>query len=153
MEHDRVADTQAIHALNADFAHHLDHGDVERLLELFTPGARYSNGSRVSVGLAEIEVFLRNRTAGGVRTTRHFYSGLRVTFSGADKADATSVWMSFARNAAPPVDGTAPFLVADFIDAYVRLDDGRWRIEARDIRPVFRDPNGQPPSSRPSPVP
>lgn len=148
-EHDRVADTQAIHALNADFAHHLDRGEVERLLDLFTPGARYSNGSRVSVGLAEIEAFLRSRTAGGVRTTRHFYSGLRVTFSGPDKADSTSVCMSFARNAAPPVDGTIPFLVADFIDAYVRQDDGRWRIDAREIRPVFRNPNGQPLGPRP----
>ncbi len=148
-EHDRVADTLAIHALNADFAHHLDHGEVERLLELFTPDARYSNGPRVSVGRAEIETLLRSRTAGGVRTSRHMFSGLRVTFSGPETAEATSVCMSFARNAAPPVDGTAPFLVADFIDAYVRQKDGRWQIQARDIRPVFRDPNGQPPGSRP----
>jgi hypothetical protein len=32
--------------------------------------------------------------------------------------------LSFAQNAAPPIDDSAPFLVADFEDIYVREANG-----------------------------
>jgi hypothetical protein len=45
---------------------------------------------------AEISTFYRNRRASGPRTSRHFYSGLRIDFETQDRAHSTSVWMSFA---------------------------------------------------------
>lgn len=142
---DRLADILAIQELNNSFAYHVDRNEVEPVLALFTPDARYSNGPRVSNGRAEIEAFLRSRTAHGVRTARHMYSGLRIVFEGETRARATSVWLSFAQNSAPPVDDSTPFLVADFEDVYERGADGEWRILSRHIRPVFRNPKGVPP--------
>jgi ketosteroid isomerase-like protein len=143
----RLADRLAIEDLNAAFAHHLDRDEVDALLELFTPDAEYSNGKRLTVGQAEIRAFFRSRTAGGPRTARHLYSGLRIAFEGEDRARGTSCWLSFARNEPPPVAYSAPFLVADFEDLYVRGTDGRWRIAKRHIEPIFRDPGGVPPGA------
>jgi ketosteroid isomerase-like protein len=143
----RLADILAIQDLNNDFAYHLDHDDVPPLVALFMPDARYSNGARTSSGHAEIEAFYRSRSAAGMRTARHMCSGLRITFTGPDEARATSVWLSFAQNAAPPIDYSIPFLVADFEDTYRRNADGEWRIQSRHIRPIFRDPNGVPPGA------
>jgi hypothetical protein len=57
--------------------------------------------------------------------------------------------LSFAQNAAPPIDDSAPFLVADFEDIYVREANGEWRILSRHIHPIFRNPNGVPPGAAP----
>jgi hypothetical protein len=59
--------------------------------------------------------------------------------------------MSFAQNSLPPIAYSIPFLVADFEDKYRREADGRWRILSREIRPIFRDPNGTPPPAIPLP--
>ena len=142
---ERLADILAIQELNNTFAYCLDHNEIEPLVALFAPDAHYSNGPRVSKGRAEIEAFFRSRTAQGVRTARHMYSGLRITFEGETRARATSVWLSFAQNRAPPIDYSIPFLVADFEDVYERGADGEWRIVSRHIRPIFRDPKGVPP--------
>jgi hypothetical protein len=146
---DRLADILAIQELNNAFAYHLDHNEIEQLVALFSPDAQYSNGPRLSRGRAEIEAFYRSRTAHGVRTARHMYSGLRIVFESADRVRATSVWLSFAQNSAPPIDYSVPFLVADFEDVYERGDDGGWRILSRHIHPIFRDPKGTPPGVPP----
>ena len=146
---ERLADILAIQDLNTAFAYHLDHNEIAPLVALFAPDAHYSNGPRVSRGLAEIEAFYKSRTAHGVRTARHMYSNLRIVFEGDARARATSVWLSFAQNSAPPIDYSIPFLVADFEDVYERGADGEWRILSRHIRPIFRDPNGVPPGAPP----
>ena len=44
----------ALEALNTDFCHFLDHGDIDALVELFTEDAVYTHGSRRSSGRSEI---------------------------------------------------------------------------------------------------
>jgi ketosteroid isomerase-like protein len=144
---ERLADILAIQEINNSFAYHLDRNEIEPLVALFAPDARRSNGPRVSRGRAEIEAFYKSRTAHGVRTARHMYSGLRIVFEGETRARATSVWLSFAQNSAPPVDYSVPYLVADFEDVYERDADGEWRILSWHIRPIFRDPIGVPPDT------
>ena len=73
--------------------------------------------------------------AQGIRTARHMYSGLRIAFEGETRARATSTWLSFAQNSAPPINYSVPFLVADFEDVYERGSDGEWRILSRHIWP------------------
>lgn len=126
----------AIEELNAAFAHHLDHGELDALADLFTVDALYTNGDRRSQGRDEISTLFRNRVAKGPRTSRHLYSGLLITIESQSSATGTSVCLSFAADGEPPLPAK-PFLVADFIDRY-RLDgDGRWRIASRDINRVF----------------
>jgi ketosteroid isomerase-like protein len=126
----------ALEDLNAAFTHHLDHGEIEALAELFTADALYTNGTRESRGRAAIETLFRQRIAKGPRTSRHLYSGLRLSIESDREASGTSVCMSFAADGTPPLPAR-PFLVADFVDQYRRGDDGRWRIAARHIHRIF----------------
>jgi ketosteroid isomerase-like protein len=126
----------ALEDLNAAFAHHLDHGDIEALVDLFTADALYTHGTRRSEGRAEIEQLFRNRVAKGPRTSRHLDSGLRLNIESVTEASGISVCLSFAADGEPPLPAK-PFLVADFIDRYRRDDDGCWRIASRHIERVF----------------
>ena len=125
-----------LEALNAAFAHHLDHNEIDALIDLFTPDALYTHGARASRGRDEIEQLFRRRQANGPRTSRHLLSGLRLSIESATQAAGTSVCLSFAADGTPPLPAR-PFLVADFEDRY-RLDgDGRWRFAERHIHRVF----------------
>lgn len=134
----RLAIRLALEDLNADFVHYLDHGEVDALVDLFSEDARYSHGPRRSDGRAEIAALFRAR-AGTARTSRHIYSGLRLTITSAAEAAGTSVCLTFAADGPPPHPAT-PLLVADFDDRYVLCPDGRWRFLERHIRRIFVDP-------------
>lgn len=126
----------AIEELNSAFAYHLDHGDIDALVALFTVDALYTNGDRRSQGHDEIATLLRKRIANGPRTSRHLYSGLRIVVESHTSASGVSVCMSFAADGLPPLPAK-PFLVADFVDSYRQDSDGRWRIATRHINPIF----------------
>jgi hypothetical protein len=90
-----------------------------------------------------------------VRSTRHTYSGLRVSAIEGDQESvpatagdgaprpvrvrAWSTWVNYAANAAPPVEDVGVYVVADFDDVLTWCADERWRISERRIIPVFRD--------------
>ena len=129
-------DRFAITALNDDFGYHLDNGNVDEFLALFTDDILYSNTARILSGKAEMEAFFRNRAAGG-RVSRHIYSGLRLSFKSATLAHSTSIWLTFAGSGTIPISPADPFVVADINDVY-RLDgDGMWRFAERHIKQVF----------------
>lgn len=134
---DRRDDRDAIRDLNDEFAYRLDSDDVPALLDLFTADAVYVSGDRRVTGRKGLEAYFRARTAAGPRTSRHMYSTLRISFDGPAAAHATSVWLSFVQNGAPPILSNRPFMVADFLDRYVLTAKG-WRIADRRIVPVFR---------------
>jgi ketosteroid isomerase-like protein len=126
----------ALEDLNSAFAHHLDHNDIDALIDLFAIDALYTHGERISRGRSEIERLFRDRAAKGPRTSRHLLSGLRLSIESATAAAGSSVCLSFAADGVPPLPAK-PFLVADFEDRY-RLDgDGRWRFAERHIHRVF----------------
>jgi len=126
----------ALEDLNSAFAHHLDHNEIDALVDLFAVDALYTHGERISRGRAEIEQLFRARAARGPRTSRHLLSGLQLSIESATEAAGTSVCLSFAANGLPPLPAR-PFLVADFDDRYRRDGDGRWRFTERHIRRIF----------------
>jgi ketosteroid isomerase-like protein len=140
-----------IDAVLADWAWYLDHGDLDALVELFTENALFVAGGAEFRGRPAIRHRYTERA--GARSTRHTYSGLRVSPADGDApsgpgsaADgrpalvrARSTWVNFAANAAAPVDDVGIYLVADFDDVLAWCADGRWRISERRIIPVFRD--------------
>lgn len=132
----RLAIRLELEDLNAAFTHHLDHGNIPALVDLFTADALYTNGLRESRGRAAIEALFRQRVAKGPRTSRHIYSGLRFEITSGREAIGTSVCLSFAADGLPPLPAK-PFLVGDFVDRYRREGDGRWRIAERHIHRVF----------------
>ena len=150
-----------IDAVLADWAWHLDHGDFAAVAGLFTEDALFVTGAVELRGRQAIENRYTER--GQVRTTRHTYSGLRVSAadggsgpgagSGAGHGTgparpalvrALSTWVNYAVNRPAPVDDVGVYLVADFHDVLTWCDDDRWRISERRIVPVFRDPSRGP---------
>ena len=138
---ERLTIRVALEDLNTAFCYHLDHNDVDALLELFVDDVYYTHGSRVSRGKAEPEEVFRNRPATQTRTARHLYSGLKLDIESPARARGTSVCMTFAAYGEPPLSPAIPTLVADFVDQYVRGDDGRWRIKERHIHRIFVAPD------------
>jgi hypothetical protein len=131
-----------IDAVLADWAWHLDHGEYDELVDLFTEDALFISGAAEMRGRTAIKNRYMERTV--VRSTRHTYSGLRLTPIGGDpdhaRVRARSTWVNYAVNAPAPVDDVGVYLVADFDDVLTWCADNRWRISERRIIPVFRDP-------------
>jgi uncharacterized protein (TIGR02246 family) len=129
-----------IDAVLADWAWHLDHGDYAAVAALFTEDALFVTGAVELRGRSAIQNRYTERVV--ARSTRHTYSGLRVSPIAADPARvrARSTWVNYAVNAPAPVDDVGVYLVADFDDVLTWCDDERWRISERRIIPVFRDP-------------
>ena len=128
---ERLTIRVALEDLNTAFCYHLDHNEVDALLELFVDDVYYTHGSRVSRGKAELAEVFRNRSATETRTARHMYSGLKLDIESPTRARGTSVCMTFAAYGEPPLSPAIPTLVADFVDEYVRGDDSRWPITLR----------------------
>jgi hypothetical protein len=141
-----------IDAVLADWAYYLDHGELDELVELFTEDALFVSGDLEFRGRVKIKNRYLERTV--VRSTRHTYSGLRVSVLEGDPGAvrvaeggaarpvlvrAWSTWVNYAANAAPPVEDVGVYVVADFDDVLTWCADERWRISERRIIPVFRD--------------
>jgi len=137
---ERLEIRAALEDLNTAFCHHLDHNEVDALLDLFVDDVYYTHASRVSRGKAELEQVFRSRSAAKPRTSRHLYSGLKLEIESATRARGTCVCMTFGQYGEPPLSPAIPTLVADFVDAYVRCDDGKWRFNERHIHRIFVDP-------------
>jgi len=141
-----------IDAVLADWAWHLDHGDYDAVAALFTEDALFITGAVELRGRAAIKRRYAERVV--TRSTRHTYSGLRVSEEGGDsdpdgpsggrswptRVRARSTWVNYAVNEPAPVDDVGVYLVADFDDMLTWCADDRWRISERRIVPVFRDP-------------
>ncbi len=136
----------------ADWAWHLDHGDYAAVAELFTEDALFVTGAVELRGRSAIEHRYTERER--VRTTRHTYSGLRVSVAEESydpdavvppaQLRAVSTWVNYAVNGPAPVDDVGVYLVADFHDVLTWCADERYRISERRIVPVFRDPSRAP---------
>jgi ketosteroid isomerase-like protein len=135
----------ALRNLNADFCYFLDHGQTDRLVDLFTTDAVYTHADRSSEGRDAIAGLFDNRIAAGTRTARHMQSGLRLQIVDEQTATGESVCMTFAADQLPPVTPATPYLVADFIDEYKLCADGKWRISRRHIERIFVDPENSGP--------
>jgi uncharacterized protein (TIGR02246 family) len=132
-----------VDAVLADWAWHLDHGEYDEVAELFTQDALFITGGLELRGRAAIKARYTERT--GTRSTRHTYSGLRVSRDGPGQLRALSTWVNYAVNGRVPVDDVGVYLVADFDDVLTWSASGdQWLIAERRIIPVFRDPSRKP---------
>lgn len=132
-----------VDAVLADWAWHLDHGEYDEVVALFTEDALFVTGALELRGRAAIKARYTQRT--GTRSTRHTYSGLRVERAGPVRLRARSTWVNYAVNGPVPVDDVGVYLVADFDDVLTwSAAADQWLISERRIIPVFRDPSRAP---------
>lgn len=126
----------ALTDLNASFAWALDRQAWDLLGETLDAAVDYVSSGRALRGRDAVVASFRRRPPG--RTTRHGLGNLLLTPADGGRVRGLGSWHTFARNGNPE-PGVPLFMVADFDDVYTRGDDGRWRIAARHITPVFRD--------------
>ncbi len=128
----RLEDRAAILEVLAAYGQALDYGDVEALLDCFTPDAvretRRPDGSvNRWTGEAGTETFARTHTHAPELYHKHVVVDTLLTLDG-DEADAVSYMFRFE----PRPDGPS-FIwgMGRYLDHLQRGADGRWRISHR----------------------
>ena len=77
-------------------------------------------------------------TPEGIRTSRHGFSNLRISFENKDRATLNFLIFTFAANGPPPIaDATVPVAVSDSRFECRREGDGHWRVFEFVGRPIF----------------
>ena len=134
----RLEDERAVTATINAFSTAVDYGDLELMLDTFTPEAEYIVDLRVAAdrgfrcrGRDEIQVWFANHTHAPEVWHKHLIGNVSVTFSD-DTARATSYLLRV--DAVPDGDGPAVVRTAGrCTDELIRRDDGKWRIQSRRI--------------------
>lgn len=130
-----------IESLIYHFAWLVDHGRETELADLFIEEGRLivpDVGRDWAKSLVvEGRASLMKRWSGGhSRLTRHVFNNIRIRFRAPSQAEATSVVIGF-RHEGEGFGYSEPFLVGDYLDQIVRVEDGRWLFAERKIIPVF----------------
>ncbi len=128
--------------LAVDFARHVDHGDVESVVSLFTDDAVFERRGETLRGKHEIREAQLRRSKSVV--TRHLCTNIAVDMSGDDRATGVVSFILFRHDhAAARTDAGKPAplgvaeTVGEYHDEYRRTGDG-WRIARRVARAAFR---------------
>jgi SnoaL-like domain len=144
-----LLDRVAIEDLLATYLYRLDHGQTEKLAELFADdGVMDVENVGPLKGHAAIAGYYEKRSKS--RTTRHVMTNLYIEFDDATHAHTTHTLTYFAGEGAGPFPAT-PSGVADYSNIVVRGSDGKWRIQYRKPTPIFGFRPGQPaPAAQPA---
>ncbi len=123
-------------ALVIDYAHHRDNFNANAFADLFTEDGVLIIGESRWVGRdairARIEA-LDNRT-----TIRHYMSSIRINPIDVDHATGVSYAVIYSAPSGS-TEITGPALIGDYIDRYVRTEDG-WKIAHRELKTTFSQP-------------
>lgn len=126
--------------LSHAFAHHIDHGEFEEMIALFTPDGVFDRAGLVHHGHDELRAAMAERPK---VVTRHVLSNFHFPRIDADEAEGRIYCMSYhsfdgagAPDAWPVVYATASGRLLEFWDTYRRTEDG-WRIASRVAKPIL----------------
>lgn len=135
---DRLLIEQQCTGLSYAFAYHIDRGEFEDVIALFTPDCLFDRAGLVHRGHDEIREGMRERPD---VTTRHLMTNFHFDSVGADEATAVVYAMTYhamgTSEDEPLVYATDNGRLLDMRDRYVRTTDG-WRIASRIARAVLK---------------
>jgi ketosteroid isomerase-like protein len=120
----------AIDALNTEYFYRIDHGDAEKVADLFVADG-VLNGM---AGREAIRKFYAARTK--TRTTRHVSTNLRLVFENENRVSGTRT-LSYYMGEGPGPHAAVATGIAEYSEIYERGTDGQWRYVFRKITPVF----------------
>ncbi len=121
--------------LVTSYCHLVDHGEAERVAELFTEDGVWTSPEVTMDGREAIRKGMALRQANQARMSRHVCCNFLLEISDADHAEGC-VYLTLYRHdgeegrAFSPLDG--PAMVGEYRDRFVRTQDG-WRIAHREI--------------------
>ena len=117
------------------YCHYVDHGEAERVAELFSKDGRWVSAQVTMDGVEQIRSGFARRQANAKRMSRHVCNNLHVEVQDADHAEGC-VYLTLYRHdgkegrALSPLEG--PAMVGEYRDTFVRTAEG-WRIATREI--------------------
>ena len=119
----------------ADFCHELDNGGLDITRFYFGDGV-FMAGTTAFKGHDGIRAFyldraerVRTQQTGGVRTARHTFVNLRISFDENGRATLNFVNITYAGAGSPPVqDLVGPSGISDCRMISERDSDGQWRL-------------------------
>lgn len=130
----QIRDRVAIEALGIEYFYLLDHGQAEKLADLFTEdGVQDQSDGKPKVGRQAIRDYYAARSK--TQITRHVSTNLRLVFTARDRVEGTRTFTRYAGEgpATPPAVPT----VAEYQEVYVRGSDHRWRFALRKVTSLF----------------
>jgi uncharacterized protein (TIGR02246 family) len=120
-------------ALVLDYAHHRDNFNAESFANLFTEDGILIIGEDRWEGRAAIQA--RIDALDSSATIRHYMSSIRISPIDADHATGVS-YVVIYRTPQGSTEITGPALIGDYIDRYIRTEDG-WKIAHRELLTTF----------------
>ncbi len=127
------------------YCHLVDHGDAERVAELFSADGVWKGPGALMEGNEQVRKGFAMRQANTGRMSRHVCNNLLVNVIDEDHAEGV-VYLTLYRHDGDPERRTSPLegpaMVGEYRDRFVRTDDG-WRIAERAIRVSFVRDEGE----------
>ncbi|APE11352.1 nuclear transport factor 2 family protein [Rhodococcus pyridinivorans] len=128
----RLEDLEAIRKLDAQYCRHLDDGNRDALMELFTDDGEFDGLSHPQ-GKEEMRTFFAGLADGGLTSFWHFITNLEIDLDG-DRATVRSfLWQPCV------TDGTPAIAAGRYNDEVVKVD-GRWLYKVKRVRFHFFGP-------------
>jgi hypothetical protein len=131
-----VSDTDhvSLSRLVVEIAWRIDHGQADRVWELFVADGILNTSGIPLVGHDAIRDWGRARTASTIRT-RHICSGMRFVAYDNERATGTTLLTVFSHDGNGQ-GSTVPAVVGEDTDTFVRTDAG-WRFASRTFEALF----------------
>ncbi len=128
----RLEDLEAIRSLDARYCRHLDDGNWDALMDLFTDDAEF-DGLAHPHGKAEMRDFFAGLADAGLTSFWHFITNLDIELDG-DRATVRSfLWQPCVS------DEVASIAAGRYTDQAVKVD-GRWLYRVKQVRFHFFGP-------------
>ncbi|MBS7707763.1 nuclear transport factor 2 family protein [Chelatococcus asaccharovorans] len=129
-------DRAAIEELIQRHAWLIDHGEANRIGELFTQDATLHGVGACKVGRAAIAAWGAERAAMRGRRSRHVHSNILIEPVSPDAARGWLV-LTLYRHDGPGLGSAAPLLICEYADRYRKEPDGAWRFAERRLAMLF----------------
>ncbi len=121
------------------YCHYVDHGEAERIAELFSEDGVWTSPEVTMSGREQVQKGFARRQANVARMSRHVCNNLLLEVIDEDHAEGT-VYLTLYRH--DGVEGrrlsplAGPALVGEYRDRFVRTPEG-WRFAHREIDVSF----------------
>ena len=126
----------AIEALIHEHAWLIDHGQADRVMDLYTDDASLLGIGADKIGRDAIAQWAVERAALTNRCSRHAQSNIRLVSAGPGQVRGT-VLLTLYRFDGPGPGRPLPMLVAEYDDHYRHCSDGSWRFAHRRLTTLF----------------
>ena len=136
---DRLLIERECERLVTTYCHVIDHGEAERVADLFTEDGVWASAQATMDGQDQVRAGFARRQADAGRRSRHVCNNLRVEVIDENHAEGVVYLILYRHDGEPdrkisPLAG--PEMVGEYRDRFVRTDAG-WRFAERDTRPSF----------------